>query len=138
MDHLYWLEGSVSVPENRREELNENVLKLLKQCGIRKLKEIQMDGKKITVVHEPKPNDKGIVSFDYSVFEKKKREISYYDMTTCELHTTDRGYGEFGVAMNLVMTMSQLEGYAQPERLCVADDKPGAQGGFVRILTNRN
>ena len=35
-------------------------------------------------------------------------------------------------------TISQLEGYAQAERLCVAADKPGAQGGFVRILTTRN
>lgn len=35
-------------------------------------------------------------------------------------------------------TIPQLKGYAQAERLCVAADKPGAQGGFVRILTTRN
>ena len=132
MDHLYWLKGSVSVPENRKEELNENVLKLLKQCGIRKLKEIQMDGKTITVVHEPKPDDKGIVSFDYSVFEKQKREISYYNMTTCELHITDRGYGEFGVAMNLVMTM--LEAYSAKHCYLMFDNEVCDIYGYALLI----
>ena len=132
MDHLYWLEGSVSVPENRREELNENVLKLLKQYGIRKLKEIQMDGKTITVVHEPKPDDNGIVSFDYSVFEKKKREISYYDMTTCELRTTERGYMEFGVAMNLVMTM--LESYSAGHCYLMFDNEVCDIYGYALLI----
>lgn len=107
MDNQYWLEGKVSIPEEKRAEFNENILKLLRLCGIRKLKEIEVDGKTITVVHEPKPDDNGIVKFDYSIFEKQTRKVSYYNMNTCELCITDREYMEFGVAMHLVMTMQE-------------------------------
>ena len=110
MDDQYWLEGKVSIPEEIRTEFNENVLKILRLCGIRKLKEIKVAGKAITVVREPKPDSKNIVQFDYSIFEKQKRELAFYDMNTCELNVTDRGYMEFGLAMNLVMTM--LEAYS--------------------------
>lgn len=107
MDNMFWLEGKVSIPKEKRREFNENVLKLFNLCGIRKLKEIELDGKKITVVHEPKPDDKGVVEFDYSIFERKKREISFYDMNTCELHAVDCGYREFAAVMDLVMVMQE-------------------------------
>lgn len=107
MDNGYWIEGKVSIPEGRRAEFNENVRKLFRLCGIRKLEEIEIAGKICTVVHEPEPDDRGILSFDYSVFERRKREISTYDMNTCELHVEDRGYEEFGLVMNLIMTMQE-------------------------------
>lgn len=86
MDNRYWIEGKVNIPEERREEFNENVRKLFRLCGIRKLEEIEIAGKLCTVVHEPEPDGQGIISFDYSVFERQKRKISTYDMNTCELH----------------------------------------------------
>lgn len=107
MDNGYWIEGKVSIPEGRRAEFNENVRKLFRLCGIRKLEEIEIAGKICTVVHEPEPDGRGILSFDYSVFERQKREISTYDMNTCELHAEDRGYEEFGLVMNLIMTMQE-------------------------------
>lgn len=107
MGSRYRIEGKVSIPEGRREEFNENVRKLFRLCGIRKLEEIEIAGKICTVVHEPEPDDRGIIRFDYSVFERQKRKISTYDMNTCELYTEDRGYGEFGLVMNLIMTMQE-------------------------------
>lgn len=107
MGSRYRIEGKVSIPEGRREEFNENVRKLFRLCGIRKLEEIEIAGKICTVVHKPEPDDRGIIRFDYSVFERQKRKISTYDMNTCELHTEDRGYGEFGLVMNLIMTMQE-------------------------------
>lgn len=107
MENGYWIEGKVSIPEGRRAEFNENVRKIFRLCGIRKLEEIEIAGKVCTVVHEPEPDDKGIISFDYSVFERQKREISTYDINTCELHAEDCGYGEFCLVMNLIMTMQE-------------------------------
>lgn len=107
MDNIFWIEGKVSIPEERRAEFNENVQKLFRLCGIRKLEEIEIAGRICTVVHEPEPDDGGIISFDYSIFEKRKRKISAYDMNTCELHAEDRGYGEFCLVMNLIMTMQE-------------------------------
>lgn len=68
MDSIYRIEGRVSIPEERKAEFNENVQKLFRLCGIRKLEEIEVAGRICTVVHEPEPDDQGIISFDYSIF----------------------------------------------------------------------
>lgn len=107
MGNQYWLEGKVSIPEEKRDIFNENVLKLLDCGGIRKLKEIELDKKIITVACKPTPDDKGIVRFDYSIFENRKRGEFYYDMNTCELSSTDCGYEEFCLIMNAVMVMQE-------------------------------
>ena len=78
MDNGYWIEGKVSIPEGRRAEFNENVRKLFRLCGIRKLEEIEIAGKICTVVHEPEPDDRGILSFDYSVFEEFEQYLKVF------------------------------------------------------------
>ncbi len=103
----YTLVGEVNVPDEKKDELNGYVLELLDKCGIRKTEEIELAGKVITVINSARPDKNGIVSFDYSVFEKKKREVATYDMASCKLFTPDRGYSEFGVAMNLIMILQE-------------------------------
>ena len=103
----YWLLGKVSVPDDKKQEFNDTVLEILNRCGIRKTKEIMLAEKMITVLEKPVPDQNGIVSFDYSIFEKKKRETSTYNRNTCELHTVDRGVGEFGLAMNLILLLQE-------------------------------
>lgn len=107
MDHRYHLEGQVSIPAERKAEFNENVLNILRVCGIRKRKEMEIAGKHVTVVREPEADKDGMVAFDYSIFEQQKRQVSFYDMNTCELHVTERGYREFGLVINLIMTMQE-------------------------------
>lgn len=103
----YWLLGTVSVPDDKKQEFNHTVLEILNRCGIRKTKEIMLAEKMVTVLEKPVPDQNGIVSFDYSIFEKKKRAVSTYDCNTCELHTVDRGVGEFGLAMNLILLLQE-------------------------------
>lgn len=110
MGNQYWLEGTVNVPKDRKAELNDSILMLLERCGIRKLREITVDGKMVTVARRPKADSRGIVEFDYSVFEEQRREGFYYDKNVCALCVGDCGYAEFGLAMNLVMTL--LEAYS--------------------------
>lgn len=132
MDNGYWIEGKVSIPEERRVEFNENVRKLFRLCGIRKLEEIEIAGKICTVVHEPEPDDKGAISFDYSVFERRKREISTYDMNTCELHAEDRGYDEFSLVMNLIMTMQ--EAYSTEHCYLMKKDRVVSVYGYALMI----
>lgn len=40
----YWLVGKVSVPEEKKEELNSAVLEVLKLCGIRKKRKSPLPG----------------------------------------------------------------------------------------------
>lgn len=107
MEEYYWLAGKVNIPENKKQEFNECVMEVLNLCGIRKRKRITLAGKSVTVLDRPQPHQDGVISFDYSIFERKCRAVSMYDTRTCELRTEDRGVGEFGLAMNLILLLSE-------------------------------
>ena len=120
-DNDWWLIGTVKIPENKKDELNGYVLELLDRCGIRKTKEITLGGKKVTVIKKAVPDKKGIVHFDYSIFEKIHRKVCTYDMNTCKLNTPDPGGNEFGLAVNFVMTLQ--ESYTNGECYLMHKDK---------------
>ena len=111
MECAYKIVGDIQVPEERKEELNANVLKLLKAGGIRKVHKIKVAGKTVEILREPEVDEEGQIYFNYSIFEQRKREMSRYDTNTCLLYTEDRGYEEFGVIMNLILAMQ--EAYSQ-------------------------
>ena len=107
MEEHYWLAGKVNISENKKQEFNERVMEVLNLCGIRKRKTIMLAGRAVTVLDKPQPDQNGIVLFDYSIFERKCRAASMYNTRTCELQTEDRGVGEFGLAMNLILLLSE-------------------------------
>ena len=106
-DNMFCLAGKVSIPVEKRNEMNKYVLEIMDKCGIRKTVEMTVAGKKVTVAAPARPNTDGIVLFDYSIFEKKKRKISQYDLNTCELYVEDPGYNEFGIVMNMIMVLQE-------------------------------
>lgn len=83
--NIHRIEGKINIPENKREEFNRNVYKILKMCGIRKVDEMEIGGQNVTVVRMPEVDANGMVSFDYSIFEKWKREVATYNIYTNEL-----------------------------------------------------
>ena len=85
MDNEYWYSGKVNVPAEQREQFNADVLEILKQCGIRKTKEILVGNKEVTVTTLPYPDENGIVTFDYSIFEQKLRKPATYNTNDCTL-----------------------------------------------------
>ena len=128
----YWLLGKVSVPDDKKQEFNHTVLEILNLCGIRKTKEITLERKMVTVLEKPVPDQNGIVSFDYSIFEKKKRETSTYNCNTSELHTIDRGVGEFGLAMNLILLLQEC--YSNGSCYFMLDRKPVYIPAYMNML----
>lgn len=107
-DNIYQLAGKVNVPAEKKDEMNKYVLEILDKCGIRKTEKMTVAGTEVIVVSPVQPNADGIVMFDYSIFEKKKREICTYDLNTCELYAEDSGYCEFGVVMNMIMVLQEV------------------------------
>ncbi len=93
---------------------------------------MELGGKKVTVVSRPVPNQQGIVSFDYSIFERRKRKTGTYDTNTCELAAPDRGYREFGVVINLIMAMQ--EAYSESQCYLMSGDKPSYMGGYAAVI----
>ena len=132
LDDMYKLAGTVKIPENKKNAFNEHVLKLLYLCGIRKTSEMELAGRKISVVEPAAPDENGIVTFDYSICEKMKREVCTYNMRTCELVTPDRGYQEFGIAMNMVMVL--LESFSETPCYLVRDGKPVPVDGYAALI----
>ena len=60
----------------------------------------------MTVLDKPKIDEKGIVEFDYLIFEKYKHlSISTYDTNTFMLNTDYLESGDFGALMNAIMIM---------------------------------
>lgn len=84
------------------------------------------------MVREPVENEEGMVAFDYSIFEGQRRQISFYDMNTCELHTEDRGYNEFGMVMNLIMTMQ--EAYSAEQCYLMREDRLCEVYGYALLI----
>lgn len=140
-DDIYKVEGDIVISGESKELMNLFVLQLLDKCGIRKTEEIKLAGKKLSVVSLPRSDEKGIVRFDYSIFERQKREIAEYDTNTCLLTTPDRGYQEFGVVMNMIMVLQVL--FSDSECRLMKEDKECPVYGYLRgslpqiILKNR-
>ncbi|MCM1082310.1 MAG: hypothetical protein NC393_02630 [Clostridium sp.] len=131
-DCAYKLEGTVAISENKRDEFNRYILQLLDSCGIRKTEKMVLGGQVITVVRQPKPDEHGIVRFDYSIFEKKKRDVAEYDLNTCVLTVQDRGYDEFGVVMNMIMVMQ--EAYSEEHCYLMYHDNPCKIEGYAYLI----
>lgn len=132
MDNKYYMVGEISVPEDKKAELTENVLQLLYAGGVRKVESINIEGTSYEVAATPVVSSDGKIYFDYSIFEKKKRAISYYDTNLCVLHSEDRGYMEYGVVMNLIMTM--IESYSKSLCLVFDENKIYSVFGATRII----
>lgn len=133
-ENRYWLAGKVNVPEDKKAEFNTYVMAILRCFGIRKRKEINVEGEKITVLGEPIPDKNGIVSFDYSIFEKKNRDVSTYNMNTCELHSIDRGENEYGLAMNCILALQ--ESYSHGSCFFMEKRKPIEIYVYMCLLSN--
>ena len=130
----YKLAGEFKISQENKEKLNQDVLELLYKTGIRKTSSIQIVQDDISqeVVEIPAPDENGIVKFNYSIFEKKKREMGFYDTKTCSLTVTDRGYNEYGLVMNFVMLLQ--ESYSTGECFLMYKDNPCQTLGYLAIL----
>ena len=131
-DNLYKIAGNVMIPEEKREEFNRYILRILDKGGIRKTEEMRLGGRTVTVISRPVPDSQGIVSFDYSIFEKRKRETGTYNINTCQLLTPDRGYQEFGLVMNMIMVMQ--ESYSENPCYFMHEDKPCSVDGYIALI----
>lgn len=131
-DDVYKLAGTVSIPEDKKAEFNQYILQILKKCGIRKTETIALGGHMLPVVRHPMPDEENMVHFDYSIFEKKKRKTSFYNMNTCELVSHDRGYNEFGVVMNMIMVMQ--EAYSEEHCYFMCEDRPHSVDTYALMI----
>lgn len=128
----YWMLGRVSIPKDKRDELNRYVLEVLDKGGIRLTEEIEIAGELITVVNKPIPDEEGIINFNYSVFEEIERKTCTYNTKTCQLKLKDPGGNEFGLIMNLIMVLQ--EAYSITQCYLMLKDNISSVRGYLDIL----
>lgn len=61
LNEFYKLVGEVTIPEEKREELNDYVLKLLDRSGVRKIKKVKIGDLDTEVAERVKRNNHGKV-----------------------------------------------------------------------------
>ena len=121
-ENLYQLAGNVTIPEDKRDEFNKKVMTILDKGGIRRTKNIRIADRPVTVVVPAEPDERGIVSFNYSIFEKKLHDVADFDMNTGTLRFTDDYHNEYGVIMNLIMVLQ--EAYSETPCFLTYKGKP--------------
>ncbi|MBR2810276.1 MAG: hypothetical protein IKD69_02750, partial [Solobacterium sp.] len=131
-DDDYRLIGKASIPEDQREEFNRKVLELLWRGGIRKTDTLVVNGIPHTVVRRAEPDEKGIVSFDYSIFEQQIRKPSTFNTITGKLKSEDRGYNEYGIVMNMIMVLTMA--YSTSPCMMTYQGKPSNLPGYIALI----
>ena len=118
-DTHYRLIGEPKIPEDKREEVNQAVLRILHYCGIRKENKVQAGTGEFTVVEKPVPDADGMITFDYSIYENRMYEPCTYDTKTCAINVKKCGLSEYGLVINMLYTL--LESYGNGSCYFVAD-----------------
>ncbi len=131
-DDFYRIVGEITIPEDRREELNRNVLRVLDISGVRKTKTVETEGYKATTACRLNTDNKGMVAFDYSIYETVVRDISYYDTKTCRLEINRCGWSDLGLAVMMVLTM--IESYSVTPCYVAKRDKLADINFFALII----
>ena len=131
-NNMYEISGNIVIPNDKRDEFNRKVLKLLERGGIRKTETIYVDEREFTVVVPAKPNEHGIISFDYSIFEKEIMPTSTFNLNTGELIVPQKGYTEFAIIMYSIMVLQIA--YSSEQCSLIHNNKPASAKGYIALI----
>lgn len=128
----YWIVGTIRIPKDKKDELNKAVLELLYKGGIRKTETVELAGKEITVLKKPEPDEKGIVRFDYSIFEKRKRKLCSYNTNNCHLKCEEYWGNEFDIVIDMIMVL--LEIFSSSQCYVMYGNELSNIGGYLGLI----
>lgn len=133
---MYHLAGTFEITDKNREKLNQEVLEILYQTGIREICKMKAPSgsAEIKAVEVPVPDENGVVSFNYSIFEGIERDMGTYDTSTGVLAVSDRGYSEFGLSMNLILTLQESYSTGKCFLMGEDDDKVCRTEGYLALV----
>ncbi len=129
---FYRLVGELTIPEEKKEEVNTHVLTLLDRSGVRKTKKVKIGDFTTKVAERVKMHKNGKVLFDYSIYENLEREVSSYDTETCTLKVNDPGFHEMGIAMVMIMVL--LESYSVTPCYVARENKLIQINGYALMI----
>lgn len=123
----YYLLGTVDVPEEKRKELTEKVLMIMYRAGLR-----YVDTEHYTA-DKPKIDKNGIVTVNYSIFEKRIWENATFNTHTCELTCQESGGAGMRLALNMVLLL--IESYSGGTCIAMNENDQMVVGGYIEIIS---
>lgn len=132
--------GDMTIPEDKKEEFTESMMKVVREGGLMEAEDINMHGKRITLLHLPEFNEKGIATFCYSYFEDTFWETGGYNKNNQELCTNKVGYQEFNWAVSAAYYLYKLYGNDPDGYVYQDNDKldPGKSIQWINYLLDKD
>lgn len=87
--------GTINIPEDKKQEFNENMIKLLGFGGMMQFDQVSLYGKKIDLIHPVEFNEEGECWFHYNYFEDDAWETAVFYSDGNILRTDKIGSDEF-------------------------------------------
>ena len=132
MNTKYFLAGTPVIPDDMKPTITKKILTLLDKGGIRNSQRIKVGDNDYTVAALARPDKNGIISFNYSIFEKEERGVSTFDTNTFELTFRNCAEDEFGLIIIAIQVL--LEVYSSVPCFLCNDKRPMYIGKFVALL----
>ncbi len=107
-EEMYRIDGKVVLSEENRCIMITLTNMLLRICGARKREKMILGGREVEVAALPHLNGKGVIEFDYSIFENIKRGLCLFDPATGLLDAHGYGYMQLSLPIGLIMAMETI------------------------------
>ena len=117
--------GEVTIPEDKKQEFNENMIKLLQLGGMVEIDEVNLHGKHINLIRPVELDDEGICEFNYNYFEDDPWDTARFYSDTNRLISGKIGSDEFSfvicAAYLLIELYSDDYGWAETDGEVIND-----------------
>ena len=107
-EERFWILGDVKIPEEKRDEFNANVIKLLDKSGVRLAIKRELAGHTLTVLEKPLPDENGLIKMNYSIYDGKSYDKCIYDTNTFELVAPNPRNSFFGGTMVSIRLLQEI------------------------------
>lgn len=100
--------GQVLIPEDKKQEFNENMMILLQQGGMVNLDTVNLYDKKIVLMNPIQFDKEGKSYFNYSYFEDDPWEDASFDCKSNRLWSNKIGDGEFNFVIGAAYFLTEI------------------------------
>lgn len=110
--------GNVSIPEEKRVEFNNNMVKLLQLGGMIDYDKVNLYGKEIILIKPVEINEEGECFFHYNYFEDEPWENAGFDSNKNRLWSWKIGWNEFSfvICAGYILTELYSDDYGYAEK----------------------
>lgn len=132
MGTFAWYDGDIEIPEEKKKEFNENMIKLLGLGGMVNFDNVSLYGKEVTLISPVSLNEDGTCHFHYNYFEDEVWEDAGYDSSSNSLWSEKIGNNEFNFVICAGYFLTEL--YSEDYGLAIENGDILKDPGYVQWI----